>query len=357
MRVHARTWILSLICGVLVASALPAAASAQIIGIGKFVATNCEVETCGQEEVAHESGPLKFNFFEPKPEITPEQAEEEGAFTEAGGRVPYGVTDFVLASVGEYPEKVPTAATTHIRTDVAPGLATNPFAVETCSIAEFGGGPLASIGLFEAPGEECEESEIGTQEATIFTGKFSEGGAGDVPVSSTVYDLVPAENEHMANGAGLAALYGVAVKLPKFLTEGELTKAFAEKEHPYGEPTEKVLIEKQWYSHSLIKGSVEWGTEARGTNAGDYHDYFEIEAAASPPLLRSRLVFEGTSGDGGFITNATSCPGNLTTSLRSKGPHCRDSPKKGNSARRGRPSPRRSALRAATHSLLTRNSR
>ncbi|MEA2216167.1 MAG: hypothetical protein QOK19_1728, partial [Solirubrobacteraceae bacterium] len=41
----------------------------------------------------------------------------------------------------------------------------------------------------------------------------------------------------------------------------------------------------------------------------------EIEAAASPPLLRSRLVFEGTNGRGDFITNATSCPGNLTTSL------------------------------------------
>ena len=51
-----------------------------------------------------------------------------------------------------YPEKVPTAATTHIRTDVAPGLATNPFAVELCSQTDFAGGPtgspLAAAGLF-----------------------------------------------------------------------------------------------------------------------------------------------------------------------------------------------------------------
>ncbi len=184
MRVHARVWVLSLICGVLLGGG--ASGRGRRAGDRDRKVRRDQLqrtsEECGEEEVAHESGPLKFNFFEPKPEITVEEAEEEG-FTQAGGRVPYGVTDFVLASVGEYPEKIPTAATTHIRTDVAPGLATNPFAVETCSLAEFGGGPLASVGLFEAPGEECEESEIGTQEATIFTGKFEEGGAGDVPVA------------------------------------------------------------------------------------------------------------------------------------------------------------------------------
>ncbi len=66
--------------------------------------------------------------------------------------MPFGVTDFLVQSVGSYPEKIPTAATTHIRTDVAPGLATNPFAVERCSQEDFSGGPgaspLASAGLF-----------------------------------------------------------------------------------------------------------------------------------------------------------------------------------------------------------------
>src|ERR1700743_3821937 len=272
MRAHARVWLLTMVCGVLLAGAIPAAAPA--IGIEKFVATNCEEEECGEEVVDPDSGaPFHFSFSEPKKKITVEEAEEEG-FVQAGGRVPFGVTDFKVASVGAYPEEVPTAATTHIRTDVAPGLATNPFAVERCSIAEFGGGPLASSGLYSAPGAECEESEIGFQQATIYTGSLAKSeGFGDVPVEGEVYDLVPAASEHMANGAHLAALYGVAVKLPTFLTEAELTKHFAEEPLPGTEPTKKLteeaLIKGQYYSHSLIKGSVEWGQEAGGTRAGD----------------------------------------------------------------------------------------
>ena len=128
------------------------------------------------------------------------------------------------------------------------------------------------------------------------------------------------------------------MELPKFLTEGELEAAFAKEPLPEGifpgekaekeaekKATEEELIEKQWWSHTLIKGNVEWGKEALGTNAADYHDYFEIDSAASPPLLRSRLTFEGTRGkedepeEGDFITNATTCPGNLTTNLTLEG--------------------------------------
>jgi hypothetical protein len=323
MRSHARVWLWTVVCGLVLAIALPSAA--QAIGIEKLVATNCAEEECGEETVATNSGPLKFTFREPKKEITVEEAEEEG-FTQAGGRVPFGITDFQVASVGAYPEKIPTAGTEHIRTDVAPGLATNPFAVERCSLAEFGVEALP--GLFTEPTGKCNEAEIGFQEATIFTGKFGEGGAGDVPVAGEVYDIVPSASEHMANGQHLASLYGVAVELPIFLTEGELKKSFKEAEEKGAKPGEggfpslpeqKFLEEQQWYSHSLIKGNVEWGKEARGTNVADYHDYFEIESAASPPLLRSRLTFEGKVGKGNFITNATSCPGHLTTNLTLEG--------------------------------------
>ena len=62
------------------------------------------------------------------------------------------------------------------------------------------------------------------------------------------------------------------------------------------------------------------GQRSHGTAEADYHDYFEIESAASPPLLRSRLTFFGQSGNGAFITNATSCPGHLTTNLTLEGP-------------------------------------
>jgi hypothetical protein len=70
------------------------------------------------------------------------------------------------------------------------------------------------------------------------------------------------------------------------------------------------------FAHTLIKGNVEWGRQANGTAHGDYHDYFEIDISPHLPLIRSRLIFKGQSGIGDFITNATSCPGHNTTTLK-----------------------------------------
>src|SRR5947209_8752651 len=106
MRSHARVWLLMMVCGLVLAAALPA--GAQAIGIEKFVATNCEEEECGEETPAEGKAvpPFGFTFQEPKAKITVEEAEEEG-FTQAGGRVPFGVTDFLVSNVGKYPEKIP----------------------------------------------------------------------------------------------------------------------------------------------------------------------------------------------------------------------------------------------------------
>ncbi len=65
--------------------------------------------------------------------------------------------------------------------------------------------------------------------------------------------------------------------------------------------------------HSFVKGNVEWGKQAAGTNEGDYHDYFEVEVNPADPLISSRQVLYGTSGEGDFITNATNCPGDNTS--------------------------------------------
>ncbi|HEY4996734.1 MAG TPA: hypothetical protein VII03_01990, partial [Solirubrobacteraceae bacterium] len=134
MRVQVRLSLLALLLAAMVFVIPAVAQAAEFPAIEKFVATNCTVETCGQEDVL---GP----FFEPKAKVTVKEVEEEG-FTQAGGRVPYGVTDFKIAtfeegkpetSPGAYPKQVPTSLVTHLRTDVAPGLATNPFAVPQCS--------------------------------------------------------------------------------------------------------------------------------------------------------------------------------------------------------------------------------
>ncbi len=116
----------------------------------------------------------------------------------------------------------------------------------------------------------------------------------DVPLEGTVYNLVPAEGHASEFGVALGALWRAGV-----------------------------------FAHTLIKGSVEWGKGSAldpkflesGTNAGDYHDYFEIEVSPVLPLISSRLVFFGnenqeTKKADDFITNATSCPGNSTTTLR-----------------------------------------
>ena len=313
MRSYVRLSLLALLVGALLVVSAPVAMGAEFPAIEKFVATNCVVETCGQENVL---GP----FFEPKAVITVKEAEEEG-FTQAGGRVPFGVTDFKLAtfeegepavSPGTPNKQVPTSIVTHLRTDVAPGLATNPFAVEQCTLEAFGDKEaVPGSGFYDAP--TCgAESKIGNNKVTVYAGPT----AKDVPLEGTVYNLKQEE--------GLASEFGVALSIPQPLSAGALKKGFKEAEEAGavpgvgGFPTvlqQEGLEAKEYFAHTLIKGNVEWGQQPNGTNVGDYHDYFEIDVSPELPLIRSRLVFFGTSG-GDFITNATSCPGHNTTTLK-----------------------------------------
>ncbi len=176
MRSHARGWMLTLFCGLMLIVALPA--SAQAIGIEKLVATNCEEEECGEEVVATNSGPFKFTFSEPKKEISVEEAEEEG-FTQAGGRVPFGITDFQVASVGSYPEKIPTAGTGHIRTDVAPGLATNPFAVPNAARSRNSAAGRLSLPVSSKnPAQNAKKAKSGSRKPRSIPGKSEKAVPG-----------------------------------------------------------------------------------------------------------------------------------------------------------------------------------
>jgi hypothetical protein len=314
MRFHARFWLLASLTGVLISLyAAPIAQAAEAPAIEKLAAVNCSE---GHEQCAHKVVEIKtVPFGTKKYSITEEpgvaEAEAEG-FTQAGGHVPFGITDFTLAHEADpahpgenhLPFEKPTATVQHIRTDVAPGLATSPAAVPFCSTAQFGKEELPGTGLFAAPAcpEGAEETRIGVQQATVYL----EAAHLDVALEGPVFNLEPPK--------GRASLFGVSVALPIPITKGELEKAFAEKGHPLGKPTEEFLEAKQYYAHTLIEGNVEWGQEAAGTNQGDYHDYFEIAVSPALPLVSSRLVFYGRRG-GQFITNATSCPGHLTTRL------------------------------------------
>jgi hypothetical protein len=292
MRVHARVWFLAMVCGVLLAGVLPAAAQAAS-GIENFFASNCKVNTCkhtvgetAAEEKAH--------------------AIAEG-FTQAEGHPNFGITDFKINTEGAFPNAAPAEAgagaiVTHIRTDVAPGVATNPEAPLKCSFEEFGKefepAPGAHTGLYEAP--TCKaESELGVNQAVVWLGPKPSPEGGDLPLEGNVYNLLQPK--------GLASDFGVALKLPKPLTEALLK-----------------IPTPQLYAHTLIEGSVEWGAEAEGTGKADYHDYFEINVSPSLPLISSRLIFNGRAGQAGvgdFLTNPSSCTGTgpqTTTNLKLK---------------------------------------
>ena len=284
------TLLVTLAGSLLVLALAPVAAEAATFGIEKFFSGTCgeAYPECAQEGTAP--------YLEPK-KPSKEESEREG-YTQAAGRVPYGITDFQVNSEGTYPNKKPIGILTHLRTDVAPGFATAPAAVPACSLEEFGTEEQAGSGLYKPP--TCKpETVIGEQKATVYV--KDEGVEKDVAVTGTVYNLV--------QKPGQASLFGVAIELPESVVKEELSSLTG-----VSAPTIPVPAAGE-LAHTLIEGGVEYGKEAKGTNEGDYHDWFEVNVSPSLPILRSRLLFNGHSGDGAFLTNATECPGHTTTTL------------------------------------------
>jgi hypothetical protein len=181
-------------------------------------------------------------------------------YTQAAGHPPFGITDFTVKSKSEQPE----GKVGHIRVDVAPGVSTNPQAVPKCSLEEFGTKEaIAGTGLYAPPACKAE-TEIGTNEVIVY---FKTAGK-DVSLKGKVYNLVQPE--------GLSSDFGVALDATNIGVPG-------------------------YFAHTLIEGHIEW--------ASDYHDYFEINVSTALPLVRSRLIFKGDIGEGGFLTNPSSCAG------------------------------------------------
>ncbi len=254
MRSSVRFSFVALLVGVIVAFAAPAAAQAAF-GVEKFFAANCKTAACEPADVTTE------------------------AFTQAGGHPPAGITDFtvnnhVIQTV-PFTAVAPDGLVTHVRTDVAPGVSTNPEAVAKCSEEEFGDKELApGTGAFAEP--KCPTGAvIGENKVVVLVETETKGIFANVPLTGTVYNI--------EQPTGLSSLFGVALSL-----------------EPLGKPGV--------FAHTLIEGHVEW--------ASDYHDYFEINVSPALPLISSRLVFKGNIGEGeapigsgGFLTNPTSCTG------------------------------------------------
>lgn len=271
-------------------------------GVEKFSAANClsgeNHEGCAGEKVS--LGP-ELEYWTPK-EYNVEEAKEQG-YTQAAGHPGWGVTAFKIDTFGTFPNEAPTGIVKQVRTDVGVGVSTNPEAVAQCKPEEFGATEVVpGTGFYPTP--SCKpETEIGVNKVTVYAGENGVApGVSDLPLSGTVYNLVQPK--------GRASDFGVALKLPKGLTEKVLGGIF--------KGSQPSLEKGQYFSHTMIEGGVEWGKEAKGTEAGDYHDYYEIEVSTTLPLISSRLVLKGNIGNtglGGFITNPSNCagPGPATT--------------------------------------------
>jgi hypothetical protein len=304
MKSHARFALLAPLIGAIFAVSVPAAQAATAFGPEILVAGNCTeaFKTCGSDPL---TGPFAF----PK-EPTEAEARTEG-YNQAAGHPAWGITSFKVKTEGTLPNEVPAGLLTvgpvkHVRTDVGPGVSTNPEAVPLCTKEQFGENEaIPGSGFYPAPA--CKpESEIGVNQVTVYVGPNGAGpGVSDLPLEGIAYNVEQPQ--------GVASVFGVALKLPMALTAASLKKGFekAEKEGAVpgvgGFPTlvkQGEIEAGQYYAHTLINGNVEW--------AGNYHDYYEIEVSTALPLISSRLILKGeigSTGNGGYITLPSNCAG------------------------------------------------
>ena len=302
----------------LLAVSAPAAQAVPAFGVEKFSAANCTAthEGCAGEEAEPIPG---YVYWVPK-ETTVAEEKIQG-YTQAAGHPAWGITDFKVNTVGELPNEAPVGVTekkvvAHVRTDVGPGVSTNPEAMPECNMKEFDASAkeeeaIPGTGFYPKP--KCSEAGststvIGVNYVTVYAGP---GGVSkspeisDLPLKGTAYNVVPPE--------GRASDFGVALELPIELTGSKLKKGFEEAEAAGAKPgvggfpslpEQKFVEEQQYYAHTMIEGSVEW--------AGNYHDYYEINISTALPLISSRLVLKGNIGStekGGYITLPSNCPG------------------------------------------------
>ena len=180
-------------------------------------------------------------------------------FEQAAGHPPVGFTQFIVAHkteevLGKKLEK-PIDELKTVRVDLPVGLSVNPGATPQCPLATFEASPAGC-----PPGSEVGNSFITVSVLGVPT---------PFPEAPTVYNVVPAEGEPALFGFELAG------------------------------------------NDVFLKADVDW--------SGDYHEGFTIEVPETPfaslPLfeegliLKNRLVFDGRSGDGTFISTPSTCLG------------------------------------------------
>jgi hypothetical protein len=199
-------------------------------------------------------------------------APESQFYTQAAGHPPLGITGFEVNTEAAGLGRKPIGNVRDVRIDIPPGLSVNPDA--TCSSEELETNTCAGKGQctkaqFEAT--SCQpQSLVGEDEIDGFVILV-----GVEHVSVPMYNLVPPP--------GVPAEFGLNVKL--------------------GVVNVKILI----------VGGISWYKEAptsqnAGVPTGDYHEYFTIEEIPNTiEIVKTRLKFTGTAGDGTFITLPSVC--------------------------------------------------
>lgn len=183
-------------------------------------------------------------------------------FEEAAGHPPVGFTQFIVnTKAGPLPgTKVPIGDLKTIRVDLPTGLTVNPQATPQCDL-----GPESE----KVPNStNCPPgTQVGTSAVTATS---TDLGAPVTLPPVPVYNVVPKQGEPARFGFSVAG------------------------------------------SNVFLEADVAWES--------DYHEYFTIHVhKVSLPLLgekariaKNRLVFDGTAGDGTFITTPTTCFGPAT---------------------------------------------
>lgn len=181
-------------------------------------------------------------------------------FKTAAGHPEWGFTQFIVKHTTEEPApgtklEKPVDEVATIRVDLPVGLSVNPGATERCPLAVFEAGAEGCRTGF--PGSEVGESLV----TTSLAGVVSEPAAPLTQVP--VYNVVP--------------VFGEAARFGLELGGKEV----------------------------FLRGDVAWSS--------DYHEGFTIDVPKALPVgglvLKNRLVFEGRSGNGTFLTTPSTCLG------------------------------------------------
>jgi hypothetical protein len=244
---------------VLVLGASPAKAE---FGIEKFEALTCKTDDTKPGPGDWENTPLSDPCLAADP--------TERFYTQAAGHPPKGITAFLMNQGFGMSPKLPDGFIAELRTELPEGLGVNPEATPQCTRKQLSevvapGPPLVTKCTTDVPG-----SQVGVNYLTTFAPPPAPAET-EVTVPVLVYNLEPEFGE--PSSAGFNAT---------------------------GEPT-------------ILESDLD---------PVDQHISFTIHDVKSPleggaPLIGSRLVFEGQTGEG-YLTLPSNCAGPQVTRFRVK---------------------------------------